>query len=195
MWCILWNFPSILLVNHDEIKLVWLSSGCYWLPRSLNVFFSSSYDPWLIFTCQFNMVIKRSNNSLALTYLLPMPTWCFPYLMLWYLLLCSFHFLVMSSSIPHLIHHFFLRSLICLLNVRGTLRKLSILTWCGSVPLYLWNTIGYACTTLVLCIFDSLCGIYMWLWLLCTTCGTCSYLKPKCSYSMEWFLTWFVYWC
>ena len=34
----------------------------YWLLKSLIVFFSCSFDPWLIFTCQFNMVTGKEQQ-------------------------------------------------------------------------------------------------------------------------------------
>ena len=63
---------------------VWLNYGCYWPSWSLIVFFSSSHDPWLIFNCQFNMVIERSNISLTFDQIVHIPvSFCFSYLMFW----------------------------------------------------------------------------------------------------------------
>ena len=47
----------------DWINYAWLKYVCYWTLWFLFILFSSSYDPWLTFNCQFNMVIGKSNIS------------------------------------------------------------------------------------------------------------------------------------
>ena len=72
------------------------------------------------------------------------------------------HFIMVSSSIPYVNHHSIYGNTNLVVECARYFEKsFPFLTWGYCVSLYLWNTIYYIGTTLVLGVFDSLCRIYV----------------------------------